>query len=351
MMKLSIRRFVKIGLGAAVLLAVAALLPNSPILTETTELDRQSWRCRHSERLLGVAVSRHVSDTFVSAHVPISSSEADWQVISRRSYGSTLRYKQMANRLLSAMHNAEYLCREHGVESNVVDAICRNARDLGNNHGLHVATEYLRSLESMHDEWTTLSNLFAVATATDLTARIMAKSGLSADEIGSRIENPMPSLPIGTQFEYAIAKSTIARVGKLPALTVSGRLTGVQKVDLVNTNRNLLLVLNPNFISHGNVYGAGPVLLQRGASVFGMVVSADTVFMVQRPTVMAGAIGFPVFFGWAPKPDHPTNWRLAGSGLTYRGEPQETIEAKLRQSWFDPKVMEEQGIIRITEED
>ncbi len=126
----------------------------------------------------------------------------------------------------------------------------------------------------------------------------MANSGLSAEEIGSRIENPMPSMPIGTQFEYAIAKSIIARVGTLSALTVSGRLTGVEEVDLVSTNRNLLLVLNPNFISHGNVYAAGPILLQRGALVFGMVVSTDTVFMVERPTVMTGAIGFPVFFGW-----------------------------------------------------
>ncbi|MBT7067448.1 MAG: hypothetical protein HN919_14185 [Verrucomicrobia bacterium] len=351
MMKLSISLFVKIGLGVAILLAVAALLPNSPVITATTELDRHSWRRRHSDRILGIPVSQRIHDTFISRHASASGAHADWVVISRRSLGNTLRYKQMGNRLLSAMHHAEHFCQEHGIESSAIAAICRNAKDVGNNHSHHTAAEYLRRLDSMHGEWTTLSNLLSTATATNLVDMVIARSGLPVEDIGSSVQNPLISMPVGIQLDSASARPHMLRLSRLPALQVSASLTGTRRTLLVSTNQDLLLVLSPDFKSHDSVYAAGPVLVERGASVSRMVVSADTVFMVKRPTVMDGAIGFPVFIGWTPKPDHPVSWRIAGSGLHYRGEPQERTEAKLREPWFDPKVMKEQGYIRITEED
>jgi hypothetical protein len=121
---------------------------------------------------------------------------------------------------------------------------------------------------------------------------IATTKGVDASNWGTDISNPFTNLTDQGKEKLKAAGVDVERLPKLKAVLIAGSQTEVRT--FVNRNPNTVLVLGRDFLTHGEVYSNGPVLLVEDAHIMGSLIAANLVWFVEESSPRGKIAGSPI---------------------------------------------------------
>lgn len=134
--------------------------------------------------------------------------------------------------------------------------------------------------------------------------------GVDAASFGQPIPNPFAT--IGPEYKAAMKLKglDIEPLAKLKAIQLTGEHIGTYTKTFVNKKPEIVLVFGPGFITHGDIYSAGPMLATGNAQFGGDITGKGLVWLAENSRPQGVITGCPIIL--APTVKHTT--------LTLKGE-------------------------------
>jgi hypothetical protein len=127
-----------------------------------------------------------------------------------------------------------------------------------------------------------------------LMDRIKSQEGVPTKDETKDIVNPFTDITVDGKTKLKRRGIDVERLTKLSARLLTGKYFGADSKTFVNVDPDTVLVIGPDFETHGDIYSAGPILSRGDAHFMGKVVGADLVWFVDSSFPRGEVAGLPV---------------------------------------------------------